>query len=202
MRLEQERQMYANGLQMLQEQQSSKLQEFENVDWTALKTEDPYQYMLKKDEYRDAQEKVQNVAQQQMLIQQEQAEEAQKARAHFVQQEYNRLVEALPEWNDQESTIKKDVQEYARSVGFLPEEINQLADHRSVLVIKKAMEYDKLTTKVAPKKKAVKKVPKVQKSGRGNSKEDTAAEAVKQKRARLRKSGKQNDAASIFYDML
>ena len=32
------------------------------------------------------------------------------------------------------------------------------------------MEYDKLTTKVAPKKKAVKKVPKVQKSGRGNSK--------------------------------
>ena len=201
-RLEQERQMYANGLQMLQEQQSSKLQEFESIDWTALKADDPYQYMLKKDEYRDAQEKVQNVQQQQMLIQQEQAEEAQKARAHFVQQEYARLVEALPEWNDQESTIKKDVQEYARSVGFLPEEINQLADHRSVLVIKKAMEYDKLTTKVAPKKKAVKKVPKVQKSGRGNSKEDTAAEAVKQKRARLRKSGKQDDAASIFYDML
>jgi hypothetical protein len=201
-RLEQERQMYANGLQMLQEQQSSKLQEFESIDWTALKADDPYQYMLKKDEYRDAQEKVQNVQQQQILIQQEQADEAQKARAHFVQQEYNRLVEALPEWNDQESTIKKDVQEYARSVGFLPEEINQLADHRSVLIIKKAMEYDKLTTKVAPKKKAVKKVPKVQKSGRGNSKEDTAAEAVKQKRARLRKSGKQDDAASIFYDML
>ena len=201
-RLEQERQMYANGLQMLQEQQSSKLQEFESIDWTALNADDPYQYMLKKDEYRDAQEKVQNVQQQQVLIQQEQAEEAQKARAHFVQQEYNRLVEALPEWNDKESTIKKDVQEYARSVGFLPEEINQLADHRSVLIIKKAMEYDKLTTKVAPKKKAVKKVPKVQKSGRGNSKEDTAAEAVKQKRARLRKSGKQDDAASIFYDML
>ncbi len=201
-KLEQERQMYANGLQMLREQQSSKLQEFENTDWQTLKDEDPYQYILKRDEYRDAQEKVQNVQQQQAIIQQEQAEEAARARAHFVQQEYNRLVEALPEWNDQESTIKKDVQEYAKSVGFLPEEINQLADHRSVLVIKKAMEYDKLTTKVAPKKKAVKKVPKVQKSGRGNSKEDTAAEAVKQKRARLRKSGKQDDAASIFYDML
>ena len=202
MQLEQERQMYANGLQMLQEQQSSKLQEFENVDWTALKTEDPYQYMLKKDEYRDAQEKVQNVQQQQILIQQERADEAQKARAHFVQQEYARLVQALPEWKDKNSTVKKDVQEYAKSVGFLPEEINQLADHRSVLVIKKAMEYDKLTTKVAPKKKAVKKVPKVQKSGRGNSKEDAATEAIKKKRARLQKSGKQQDAASVFYDML
>jgi len=201
-KLEQERQMYANGLQMLREQQSSKLQEFENTDWQTLKDDDPYQYILKRDEYRDAQEKVQNVQQQQAIIQQEQAEEAQKARAHFVQQEYNRLVEALPEWNDQESTIKKDVQEYAKSVGFLPEEISQLADHRSVLVIKKAMEYDKLTTKVAPKKKAVKKVPKVQKSGRGNSKEDAATEAIKKKRARLQKSGKQQDAASVFYDML
>ena len=201
-RLEQERQMYANGLQMLQEQQNAKLQEFNDTDWDSLKAEDPYQYMIKKDEYRDAQEKVQNVQQQQLLIQQERAEEAQKARAHFVQQEYSRLVEALPEWNDKESTVKKDVQEYAKSVGFLPEEINQLADHRSVLVIKKAMEYDKLTKKVSPKKKAVKKVPKVQKSGRGNSKEDIAAETIKKKRARLQKSGKQDDAASIFYDML
>jgi len=202
MQLEQERQMYANGLQMLQEQQSAKLKPFENVDWEALKAEDPYQYMIKKDEYRDAQERVTNIQQQQNLVQQEQAQQVQQARAHFVQQEYSKLVEALPEWNDKESTVKKDVQEYAKSVGFLPEEINQLADHRSVLIIKKAMEYDKLTTKVAPKKKAVKKVPKVQKSGRGNSKEDVAAEAIKKKRARLQKSGKQHDAASVFYDML
>ena len=202
MQLEQERQMYANGLQMLQEQQSAKLTDFDNVEWEALKQEDPYQYMIKKDEYRDAQERVNNLVAEQQMVQQEQAQQAQQARAHFVQQEYARLVNALPEWNDKESTIKKDVQEYATSVGFRPEEISQLADHRSVLIIKKAMEYDKLTTKVSPKKKAVKKVPKVQKAGRGNSKEDAATEAIKKKRARLQKSGKQDDAASIFYDML
>lgn len=202
MQLEQERQMYANGLQMLQEQQSAKLTDFDNVEWEALKQEDPYQYMIKKDEYRDAQERVTNLQAEQQMVQQEQAQQAQQARAHFVQQEYARLVNALPEWNDKESTIKKDVQEYATSVGFRPEEISQLADHRSVLIIKKAMEYDKLTTKVSPKKKAVKKVPKVQKAGRGNSKEDAATEAIKKKRARLQKSGKQDDAASIFYDML
>jgi len=200
--LEQERQMYANGLQMLQEQQTAKLQDFDKVDWETMKEEDPYQYMLKKDEYRDAQERVNNAAQQQALIQQEQQAASNQARGQFVQQEYARLVAALPEWNDKDSTIKKDIQEYATSVGFRPEEINQLADHRSVLVIKKAMEFDKLTKKVAPKKKAVKKVPKVQKAGRGTSKEETAAEALKAKRARLRKSGKQDDAASLFYDML
>ncbi len=201
-RLEQERQMYANGLQMLQEQQAAKLNDFDSVDWEALKAEDPYQYMIKKDEYRDAQERVSNVVAEQQAVQQEQARQAQQARAHFVQQEYTRLTEALPEWNDKDSTIKKDIQEYATSVGFRPDEISQLADHRSVLIIKKAMEFDKLTKKVAPKKKAVKKVPKVQKSGRGNSKEDVATEVAKKKRARLRKSGKQDDAASLFYDML
>jgi len=202
MQLEQERQMYANGLQMLQEQQSAKLKDFESVEWESLKAEDPYQYMIKKDEYRDAQERVNNIVAEQQAVQQEQARQAQQARAHFVQQEYTRLINALPEWGDNKSTIRKDIQEYASSVGFRPEEINQLADHRSILVIKKAMEYDKLTTKVAPKKKAVKKVPKVQKSGRGNSKEDVAAEKAKEKRARLKKSGKQDDAASLFYDML
>lgn len=202
MQLEQERQMYANGLQMLQEQQAAKLKDFDGVDWEALKAEDPYQYMIKKDEYRDAQERVNNIVAEQQAVQQEQARQAQQARAHFVQQEYTRLIEALPEWGDRKSTIKKDVQDYAISAGFLPEEVNQLADHRSILVIKKAMEYDKLTKKVAPKKKAVKKVPKVQKSGRGNSKEEVAAEKAKEKRTRLKKSGKQDDAASIFYDML
>ncbi len=47
------------------------------------------------------------------------------------------------------------------------------------------MEYDKLTTKVATKEKAVKTVPKVQKSGRGNSKEDVATEAIKKKRSKV-----------------
>ena len=202
MQLEQERQMYANGLQMLQEQQTAKLEDFDKVEWETLKQEDPYAYMIKKDEYRDAQERVGNLQAEQQLVQQEQSKQMQQARAHFVQQEYARLVNALPEWNDKDSTIKKDIQEYATSVGFRPEEINQLADHRSVLVIKKAMEFDKLTKKVAPKKKAVKKVPKVQKAGRGTSKEETAAETLKVKRARLRKSGKQDDAASLFFDML
>ena len=64
------------------------------------------------------------------------------------------------------------------------------------------MEFDKLTKKVAPKAKKVKKVPKVQKSGRGKVKSETEAASVKKKRTRLRESGSQADAASIFYDML
>ncbi len=201
-KLEQERQMYANGLQMLKEQQQAKLQEFNDVNWDELKEEDPYTYMLKKDEYRDAQEKARNAAQQQRIVQQQQTTQQAQARASFVQNEFSKLAEALPEWNDENSNIKTDIRDFAIKAGYAPEEVDQLADHRSVLILKKAMEFDKLTKKVAPKKKAVKKVPKVQKSGRGKVNSESANEAAKKKRARLRKSGHQDDAASIFYDML
>ena len=201
-RLYEERQLYANGLQMLQEQQQAKLSEFNEVDWNTLKEEDPYAYMLKKDEYRDAQDKLSNAEQQQQIVQQQQAEQASQARAHFVQDQYAKLIEALPEWADKKSSVKSDVRKYAQDVGFLPEEIEQLADHRSVLILKKAMEFDKITDKVAPKKKKVKKVPKVQKSGRGKVKSEAANDKAKKKRTRLRKSGSQDDAASVFYDML
>lgn len=201
-KLEQERQMYANGLQMLREQQAAKLKEFNNVDWETLKEDDPYQYMIKKDEYRDAQEKANNAAQQQKIVQQQQAQAQAQVRAEYVQNEYAKLIEALPEWGEKDSTVKEDIRKYAVDSGYAPEEVDQLADHRSVLILKKAMEFDKLTKKVSPKKKAVKKVPKVQKSGRGKVKSEAATEKAKQKRTRLKKTGTTDDAASVFYDML
>jgi len=202
LRLEQERQMYANGLNMLKRQQQAKLQEFKSVDWETLKEDDPYAYMLKKDEYRDAQDKARNAAQQQRIVQQQQSQQEAQARAAFVQGQYSQLVEALPEWGQENSTVKDDIRKFAIESGYAAEEVDQLADHRSVLILKKAMEFDKLTNKVKPKKKAVKKVPKVQKSGRGKVKSEAANDKSKKKRTRLRKSGKQDDAASVFYDML
>lgn len=201
-KLEQERQMYANGLEMLREQQDAKLTAFDEVDWNTLKEEDPYAYMIKKDEYRDAQDKIANAEQQQQIVHQQQAQSQMAARSAYVQNEYAKLVEALPEWASEDSTVKTDVRDYASKAGFLPAEVEQLSDHRSVLILKKAMEFDRLTKKVAPKKKAVKKVPKVQKSGRGKVKAEAASEVDQKKRARLRKSGNTDDAASVFYDLL
>jgi len=201
-RLEQERQMYANALQMLEQDQQAKLKEYESIDWNTLKEDDPYQYMLKKDEYNDVKTSMDNARQQQTIIQQQQQEQAMRARADFVQDQYTKLIEQLPEWADKNSTVKDDIRKFAIDSGYSPEEVEQLADHRSVIILKKAMEFDKLTSKVAPKKKAVKTVPKVQKSGRGKPKGEEANQKAKKKRTQLRKSGQVKDAASVFYDML
>lgn len=197
-RLEQERQMYANGLLMLKQTQEENLAKFDNIDWDTLKTEDQYEYMVKKEEYREAQEKVRNVEQQFQLVQQQAQAQAQAQRQEFVKTEKAKLKEVLPEWDN----VKGDVMDYAVSQGFAPEEVHLLTDHRSILLVKKAMEFDKLTKKVKPKKKKVKKVPKVQKTGRGKPKNEANSEATKKKRTRLKKSGTTDDAASVFYDML
>lgn len=200
--LEQERQMYANGLEMLQEQQQSKLQEFDTVEWATLKEDDPYTYMIKKDEYRDAQEKVNNVAQQRDFVRQQEATRAQELQTEFVQRERASLETLLPEWFDSNSTIQADIEKFAISSGFAADEISQLADHRSVLILKKAMEFDRLSNKVTAKKKVVKKVPKVQKSGRGKVKAEATNDALKKQRTKLRKSGSTDDAASVFENFL
>ena len=187
---------------MLEQDQQAKLKEYESIDWATLKEDDPYQYMLKKDEYNDVKTSMDNARQQQTIIQQQQQEQAMRARADFVQDQYSKLIEQLPEWADKNSTVKDDIRKFAIDSGYAPEEVEQLADHRSVLILKKAMEFDKLTSKVAPKKKAVKTVPKVQKSGRGKPKGEEESQKAKKKRTQLRKSGQVKDAASVFYDML
>ena len=197
-RLEQERQMYANGLAMLKQTQEDNLAKFKDINWEQLKEDDQYEYMVKKEEFREAQEKVRNVEEQMRVVQQQQIAQAQRQRVEYVQTEMGKLAEVLPDWNN----IKGDVKAYAISQGFEPQEIEMLADHRSIVLLKKAMDFDKLTEKVKPKKKAVKKVPKVQKSGRGKPKAEANNEQVKKKRTRLKKSGNTKDAASVFMDML
>ncbi len=40
--------------------------------------------------------------------------------------------------------VAKDIKEYALSVGYTPEEVGSLVDHRSLLVLIKAQKYDSL----------------------------------------------------------
>lgn len=200
--LQQEREQYAQALQLMQQQQQSDLDQFKDVDWKSLKEDDPYEYMMKRDEYRDAQDRIRITQEEQQRTYAQQMQDYQSQYAKHLEHEQGILVRELPEWADTDSSIKQDIRNYAIQAGFSDQEVDTLADHRSILILKKAMDFDKLTKKVDPKKKAIKSVPKVQKAGRGKPKSEANVEASKKKRARLKGSGSQDDAASVFFDML
>jgi len=200
---QQERQHYLSQLEQFNTQADSKLEEFKSVDWTKLKEEDPMEYALKRDQYRELQENKRLVAEeQQQLAQKQQAEMQSKWNEELARQQ-EVMAQRLPEWNDPEKgpKLKQDIKSFALNKGFTEQEVDSLIDARSVDVLHKAMMYENLlAAKIANKKAKV--VPKMQKPGTPSTKSEVNGDKVKQTRARLKRTGRVDDAAAVIKSLM
>ena len=197
-----ERQQYMESLNQIIANSSAGLDKFANLDWQSLKDTDPIEYVTKKEEFREAQEKVQGMQQEQYQAQQRHAEESKNMRSHILKEEHGKLAAAIPEWSEPEKQKKMatEIRDYASSQGFSAEEINSLIDHRSLLVLLKASKYDAMQ-KADVKSKKLKNKPRVIRSGTGRSKGEDSKSKHTAKMKRLRSSGHVDDAASILEDL-
>ena len=201
--MQQERQQYMDALNQLIQQSMGGLEQFSNVDWNRLKEEDPIEFITKRDEYREAQERVRSGQHQYTLEQQKQAGEMQALQQQVLQQEHAQMVEKIPEWGDptQQKVLATGLREYATGQGYTEEEIGSLVDHRSLIVLMKAQKYDELQ-RADVKTKKVKNKPRVVRSGKGSGKK----EANKSKRIasmkRLQQTGHIDDAATLLEDFV
>ena len=201
--MQQERQQYMDALNQLIQQSMGGLEQFSNVDWNRLKEEDPIEFITKRDEYREAQERVRSGQHQYTLEQQKQAGEMQALQQQVLQQEHAQMVEKIPEWGDptQQKVLATGSREYATGQGYTEEEIGSLVDHRSLIVLMKAQKYDELQ-RADVKTKKVKNKPRVVRSGKGSGKK----EANKSKRIasmkRLQQTGHIDDAATLLEDFV
>jgi len=200
---QQERQRYLSQLEQFNVESNKKLDEFKAIDWTKLKEEDPTEYMLKRDQFRDIQEnqRLAKEEQQNLAYKQQQEHEAKWQQELGRQQEI--MVQRLPEWNDPDKgpKLKQNIKSFAVKKGFTPQEVDTLIDARSVDVLHKAMLYENLLeAKISNKK--VKVVPKVQKPGTPPTKGEISSDKVKAQRARLRKTGHVNDAKSVIESLM
>ena len=197
-----ERQQYANALGQLVQQSMTGLEEYSNVDWETLKEDDPIAYITKRDELRDAQDRVRGMQEQQAYAQQHQDAEMQRAVQMRTNEERKLLLDKVPEWQDKDTRNESfsTIRAYATEQGFSDEEISSLIDHRSMIVLMKAQKYDDLQNSDIKSKK-VKNKPNVVRSGTpvGKSATSKAKRAAKMKR--LRGSGHVDDAASILEDL-
>lgn len=199
-----ERQQYIETLGQFAETSASGLAQFQNIDWENLRQTDPISFITKREEMREAQENIQKINSEREQALQAQEAQLQQARQMAVQEEYKRLVEAVPEWADSEKRTKlaSELTSYASDQGFTQEELKELIDHRSMIVLMKAQKYDALQ-KSDVKAKKLKNKPKVVRSGKGGAKK---AEKDRNKRIasmkRLKESGHVNDSVSLFEDFV
>ena len=197
-----ERGHYVEALQALLDGSMGTLDEFANVNWEELKRDDPIEFVTKKEEFREKQEKMQAVQRDQQIAQQRQTEEYKKLHKDALDGEHSALAGKLPDWKDDQkrSKIKKQVREYALGQGFNEEEIKGLVDHRSILVLLKASKYDNMTNSDVKAKK-LKNKPRVIRSGSGVRGTEEKRSQRKTKMKRLQQSGHVDDAASLLEDM-
>lgn len=192
--VKQERMAYAQKLQALDQFLS---QQDQGEDLNALKEIDPIGFAVKVAE-RAEREKQLNVvrAEQHRIAQQQQADQQQALQNH-IREESIKLASVIPELSSTKGDeVRKQIREYAKSVGWSDKELSSVYDHRAVATLYKAMKFEQLQKAKPETLKKVNAAPKMLKSG--TSTPSTKSQQDKQVVQRLRETGKVKDAAKAF----
>lgn len=195
-----EREQYAQLLGALSEQVKAAAEP--QIDWDRLYQEDPIEYVRQREVMRENREKAAAIqAEQQRLseiAQQEQVKQLQEVKA----KESQALLEAIPSWKDpaKAKAEKAMLVEFGQKMGFTPQELGNIYDHRVVLALRKAALYDQMQAKRQGIKPVTNNGPKPAKPGAaGRVSQMSDAARAKQ---RLAKTGRVDDAASAIELML
>jgi hypothetical protein len=199
------RQEYVNAMSQAIESNYSVAKQFENTDWERLKVEDREEYLTKRDEYREVQDKIRDLQSKQSGAYEQQNREMHTQHQQLLQSEHQKMVQILPEWGEPETqrAIAKSVGEFALSRGYTQEELNQLVDHRSILVLMEAKAFADMQGKqLKARAKKVKNKPKVVRSSAKKEKADVSKVARAKQMKRLQETGRVQDATSLFEDFV
>lgn len=199
-----ERAQFVQGLTQLQEH----LKQFQpqEPNWQELYETDPARYAAERELHRTfAEQQMQLEAARKAALQQSQ-EDYKRELAAYVKEETGKLLEAKPEWKDAKvaAAAKQDMRDAALALGFKDEDLANLTDHRALLVLHKAAEYDKLMAKKAALKPVqVKKAsPRPAKPGNATTVPNSRVSDATRARQRLAKTGRVNDAASAIEHLI
>jgi hypothetical protein len=199
------RQEYVNAMSQAIESNYSVAKQFENTDWERLKVEDREEYLTKRDEYREVQDQIRGLQSKQQQAYEQQNRETQAQHQKLLQEEHAKMVSILPEWGEPETqrAIAKSIGEFAISRGYTQEELNQLVDHRSILVLMEAKAFADMQGKqLKARAKKVKNKPKVVRSSAKKEKADVSKVARTKQMKRLQETGRVQDAAGLFEDFV
>jgi hypothetical protein len=196
-----QREQYAQALAQIQARLTA-VQEPTKEYWDKLYQEDPLEWTRQRDAYRERKENVVKVQAEQNRIAQEQQQQMMQAHQERLVQEQQRMLERIPEWNDEEVATreKQAVINYAQRIGFSPQELEAASDSRAIEALRKAYLYDELMSKRPEAAKKVKKAPKAVKAGSPKSNKERASNRNKQAFERLNKTGSKEDAVNFLLE--
>jgi hypothetical protein len=190
------RDTYSQRLQVIEQMLSAQPEE----DLTALKDSDPVGYAIKVAEKMEREKQLSAVRAEREAVQAKQAAEQQERLKAHLSHEAERLKAAIPDLADEVKgeVIRKEIRDYAKSNGWTDQELSQVYDHRAVIALYRAMQFEKLQKAKPAVQKKVAEAPKALKPGVGSQRIDKDSEMAKKLSKQLKQSGRTRDAAAIF----
>lgn len=204
----------ANISQMLRAsilQLNPELVRFQSVDWDKLAVDNPAEWARQRQAYDSVNGRMQTAIAQLQVLDQQQQQESQRKLMTYRQEEFNKLIQKIPEFNDpaKVQAENKELMSYLSKpdIGYTEQELLNIYDHRAIVIARKAMLYDKM---IAAKNSAVtKKVPpsNVRQLRPGvkppqGAKEEADTAKARALRDNLRKTGSTQAAADYLETIL
>jgi len=148
--------------------------------WVNLRESDPMEYLVQRDQAQQDAERDENLK-------------------RHIDSEKGKLLEVIPEWSDSKlaNAEKKLITKFGLNSGYSQEELDRTFDSRAVSIMRKGALWDQLQEKkhgIKPVRRQSMK-PGSKSGDPGKIKQGKAAE-------RLKKSGRVEDAAGVFYNMI
>lgn len=191
-----ERQVYSQLLGSLQAQLRTEMSQEPN--WAELYATDKAEFAAQRELWRDRQERFAAAQAEQVRLYETAQLQERKHLETIVTHGRDYLLKVKPEWKDTKrwESDRKALRDYGQKIGFSDEELSQAYDPRAIVVLEKAMRYDRLMSN-RPKPQAQAEGPKqIRSSGMSPAPKGTAD--VKRMKARLAQSGSVDDAAALF----
>lgn len=181
----------------------TQLKQYQGVDWNALVDSDPIQAMKLDRQYRELQSAYSQKVNDIQAVQQNISDQRQHFAQELLQREKQSMLEAIPDWKDAEKSKaeRNEIKASLQKAGFTPEEIENLSDHRSVVIARKAMLYDQMMSKKPEVQKRVSEAPKPVKPGTTQQR-NQKGDAYQKTREQLKKTGRTEYAQSAIERLL
>jgi hypothetical protein len=174
-------------------------------DWDALRAGDPKAYIAAQEHWNGLQEKARQILASKQQLAQDGQKDTTTRTAKYYQDQEAALLKAVPALRNEKKAeaFRATIKEYGLKAGYTEEElIKGAVDHRDLLTLYKAAQYDKTRASIsAAGKRAGKSEPKAAPTGRPRV-PNKARNAGRNADRRLARTGSVHDAAESFAAMI
>lgn len=192
-----------NAQALYQDAEQQLMGEYQNVNWVALRAQDPAEFAAKATEYQQKLASVQQGLQRVHLARQAEEQRQQQEVAKLLPQRREKMLELIPEWKDPKTfeSGRNDILTYGKQLGFSDAELGNIIDHRHMKILHDAARYAQLQAQKPESLKKVRAAPQMAKPG-ARSERDPKVAARTQAQQRFQANPRSQDAQAAYFDTL